>query len=119
VGDVKMAPVPRARKVKIVVQEPATWAIVTRRGQPTEHAVQRAEAAIMDTIARSHWFATDAATIRIHTPAAVLPLASSFEVAVPVFRHPQDQSNGNSCRSDGVGRAPANRSANPPSPPVH
>ena len=98
VDDVQAAPVPRARKIKIVAQEPTTWAVITRRGRPTEQAIERAETAIMDTIARSQWFATGPATLRIHAPTSVLPFAGSFEVAVPVFSHAQDQSTGDGSR---------------------
>ena len=98
VDDVQAAPVPRARKIKIVAQEPTTWAVVTRHGRPTEQAIERAETAIMDTIARSQWFATGSATVRIHAPTSVLPFAGSFEVAVPVFSHAQDQSTGDRCQ---------------------
>ena len=72
-------------RYRIVAQEPSTWAVVTRRGRPTEQAIERAETAIKDTIARTQWFATGSATVRIHTPTSVLPFAGSFEVAVPVF----------------------------------
>jgi hypothetical protein len=119
VDDVQAVPVPRARKIRIVAQEPITWAVVTRRGRPTEQAIERAETAIMDTLARSQWFATGPATVRIHAPTSVLPFAGSFEVAVPVFSHTQDQSTGDCCRFLGAGHAPTNRPANPPSLPVH
>jgi hypothetical protein len=119
VADVQAAPVPRARKIKIAVQEPTTWAVVTRHGRPTEQAIERAETAIMDTIARSQWFAMGSATVRIHAPASILPLAGSFEVAVPVVSHAQDQSTGDRSRSSGDGRAPTNRPAAPPGRPVH
>jgi hypothetical protein len=111
VEDVQTAPEPRARKIKIIAQDPSAWAIVTRRGRPTQQAIERAETAIMDAIARNQWFPTGSATIRIHVPASLLPFAGSFEVAVPVICHPQDQSTG--------GRAPTIRPANPPSPQVH
>ena len=62
VDDVQTAPMPRARKIKIVAQGPSTWAVVTRRGRPTEQAIERAETAIKDTIARTQWFATGSAT---------------------------------------------------------
>jgi hypothetical protein len=114
VDDVQAAPVPRARKIRIVAQEPTTWAVVTRHGRPTERAIERAEIAIMDTIARSQWFAAGSATVRIHTPTSVLPFAGSFEVAVPVFSHAQDQSS-----RPRAGRAPDNRPADPPGRPVH
>jgi hypothetical protein len=119
IDDVPTAPVPRARKVKIIAQPPITWAVVTRSGRPTERSIERAESAIKDTIARSHWFATGAATIRIHAPASILPFAGSFEVAVPVFSQPQDQSTGNCMLSRGAGLSSTNRPANPPSLPVH
>ena len=120
VDDVQAAPVPRARKIKIVAQAPTTWAVITRRGRPTEQGIERAETAIMDTIARSQWFATGSATVRIHAPTSVLPFAGSFEVAVPVFSHAQDQSTGScSSRSRGAGGAHTNRPASPPSSPVH
>ncbi len=119
VDDVQAAPVPRARKIKIVAQAPTTWAVITRRGRPTEQAIERAETAIMDTLARSQWFATGPGTLRIHAPTSVLPFAGSFEVAVPVFSHTQDASIGDGCRSLGAGHAPTNHPANPPSLPVH
>jgi hypothetical protein len=120
VDDVQAAPVPRARKIKIVAQAPTTWAVITRRGRPTEQGIERAETAIMDTIARSQWFATGSATVRIHAPTSVLPFAGSFEVAVPVFSHAQDQSTTGSCsRSRGAGGAHTNRPASQPSSPVH
>lgn len=103
VDDVQAAPVPRARKIRIVAQEPITWAVVIRRGRPTEQAIERAERAIMETLARSQWFATGPATVRIHAPTSVLPFAGSFEVAVPVISHTQDQSTGDCCRSLGAG----------------
>ena len=117
VDDVQTAPMPRARKIKIVAEEPSTWAVITQRGRPTEQAIARGERAIMDTIARSQWFATGKATIRIHAPTSVLPFAGSFEVAVPVTCYPQDQSTGHCVRSHGA--TPINRPANPPSLPVH
>ena len=119
VDDVQAAPVPRARKLRVVAQEPITWAVVTRPGRPTEQAIERAERVIMDTLARSQWFATGPVTVRIHAPTSVLPFAGSFEVAVPVFSHTQDQSTGDCCLSLGAGHAPTNRPANPPSLPVH
>ncbi len=119
VDDVQTAPMPRARKIKIVAQGPSTWAVVTRRGRPTEQAIERAETAIKDTIARTQWFATGSATIRIYTPTSVLPFAGSFEVAVPVFCPAQDQTTGDCTRSHGTGRAPTNRPANPPSLSAH
>ena len=119
VDDVQAAPVPRARKIKIVAQAPTTWAVITRRGRPTEQAIERAETAIMDTLARSQWFATGPGTLRIHAPTSVLPFAGSFEVAVPVFSHTQDASTGDGCRPLGAGHAPTNHPANPPSLPVH
>ena len=119
VDDVQAAPEPRARKLRIVAQEPITWAVVTRRGRPTEQAIERAETAIMDTLARSQWFATGSATVRIYAPTSVLPFAGSFEVAVPVFRHAQDPSTGNCSRPRGAAGAPTNRPASPPTPPVH
>jgi SOUL heme-binding protein len=118
VDDVQAAPVPRARKIRIVAQEPTTWAVVTRHGRPTERAIERAEIAIMDTIAHSQWSAAGSATVRIHTPTAVLPFAGNFEVAVPVFSHAQDQSTGDGSRPR-VGRATDSRPANPPGRPVH
>jgi hypothetical protein len=118
VDDVQAAPGPRASRIKIVVQEPTTWAVVTRHGRPTEHAVERAEIAIMDTIARSQWFAAGSATVRIYTPTSVLPFAGSFEVAVPVFSHTQDQSTADGSRPY-AGRAPDSRPANQPGRPVH
>jgi SOUL heme-binding protein len=118
VDNVRAAPVPRARKIKIVVQEPATWAVVTRYGRPTEQAIARAEIAIRDTIARSQWFAAGATTVRIHAPTSVLPFVGSFEVAVPVFSHAQDQSTGNGSQPHAE-RAPDNRPANQPGRPVH
>jgi hypothetical protein len=119
VDDVPTAPVPHARKIKIIAQAPTTWAVVTRRGRPTERAIERAETAIQDTIPRSQWFATGPAMVRIHAPTSVLPFAGSFEVAVPVFAHTQDQSTGNRTLSRGAGRSPKNRPANPPGLPVH
>ena len=119
VDDVPTAPVPRARKIKIIAQAPTTWAVVTRRGRPTERAIDRAETAIKDTIAHSHWFAKGSAVIRIHAPASILPFAGSFEVAVPVFSETQDQSTGNCTLSRGAGRSPPSRPANPPGLPVH
>ncbi len=118
VDDVQAAPVPRARKLRVVAQEPITWAVVARPGRPTEQAIERAERAITDTLARSQWFAKGPATVRIHAPTSVLPFAGSFEVAVPVFSHTQDQLTADSCRPLGAGHAPTNRPANPPSPPV-
>jgi SOUL heme-binding protein len=117
--DVQTAPVPRARKVKIVAEKPTTWAVVTLRGRPTEHAIERAQTVIMDAIARSRLFVTGSATIRIHAPASLLPFMGSFEVAVPVFCHPQGQSMVDCIGPRGAGRAPTNRPANPPSPQVH
>jgi hypothetical protein len=38
---------------------------VTQRSRPTDQATDRAELAIRDAIARSHWFATGPAPIRI------------------------------------------------------
>jgi SOUL heme-binding protein len=119
VDDVPTAPVPRARKIKIIAQAPTTWAVVTRHGRPTERAIERAETAIKNIIARSPWFAAGAATIRIHAPASLLPFVGTFEVAVPVFCHPQDQSSEDCIGSRGAGRAPAKCPANPPSLPVH
>ena len=89
VDDVQTAPVPRARKIKIVAEEATIWAVITRRGRPTEQAIDRGETAIMDTIARSRWFATGKATLRIHAPTSLVPFAGSFEVAVPVFSTPR------------------------------
>jgi hypothetical protein len=119
VDDVQAAPVPRARKIKVVVQEPTTWAVVTRHGRPTEHAVDHAEIAIMEAIARSQWFAAGSATVRIYTPTSVLPFAGSFEVAMPVFSHVQDQSTGDGRRPGGEGWSPDIRPATAPSRPVH
>jgi SOUL heme-binding protein len=119
VNDVQGAPVPRARKIKIVAQEPATWAVVTWHGRPTEQAMERAERAIMDTIARSQWFAAGSATVRIHAPASILPFAGSFEVAVPVYSQAKNLSTGHSSQARGAGREPTNRPANPPGRPVH
>lgn len=119
VDDVQMAPVPRARKIRIVAEEPSTWAVITQRGRPTEQAIARGERAIMDTIARSCWFATGKATIRIHAPSSVVPFVGSFEVAVPVSCQPQDRSVGACTRFRDAGRAPTNRPANPPGLPVH
>jgi hypothetical protein len=119
VDDVQAAPVPRARKLRVVAQEPITCAVVTRPGRPTEQAIERAQRAIADTLARSQWFATGPATVRIHVPASMLPFAGSFEVAVPVFSRTQDQATEDCCRPVGAGHAPTDHPANPPSPPVH
>ena len=119
VDDVQAAPVPRARKIKIVVQEPTTWAVVTRRGRPTEQAIERAEIAIMDAIARSQWFAAGSATVRIDAPTSILPFAGSFEVAVPVCSQAQRQSTRDSSQARDTGHAPTTRPANPPGRPVH
>jgi hypothetical protein len=116
VDDVQAAPVPRARRVNIVAQEPTTWAVVTRRGRPTEQAIERAETAVMAEIARSQWLATGSATLRIHVPTSILPLAGSFEVAVPVAQRARDQSIEGSSVSRGTVSAPNN---SPPGPPVH
>ena len=119
VDDVQAAPVPRARKLRIVAQAPITWAVVARRGRPTEQAIERAERAIINTLTRSPWLVTGPATVRIHVPTSVLPFAGSFEVAVPVFSHTRDASAGECCQSLDVRRSPTNRPANPPSPSVH
>jgi hypothetical protein len=73
------------------VQEPTTWAVVTRHRRPTEQAIERAEIAIMDAIAHSQRFVAGSATVRIHAPTSVLPFAGSFEVATPVVSHAQDR----------------------------
>jgi hypothetical protein len=114
---VQAAPAPRARKIKIVVQEPTTWAVVTRHGRPTEQAIERATLAISDTIAPSQWFAAGDATVRIHASTSVLPFAGGFEIAVPVLSHAQDHSAGDGSQPR-AGRAPDNRPANQPSRPV-
>ena len=119
VDDVRTAPAPRARKLRIVAQEPTMWAVVTRRGRPTDQAIQRAETVIMDTLARSYWFATGSATIRILGPVSVLPFVGSFEVAVPVFRQLQHQSTGDCIECRSARLTPANRPANPASLPIH
>jgi SOUL heme-binding protein len=79
-----LAPEPCTPKVKIVRQEPTTWAVLRHSGKPSERAIDSTEIAIMDAIARTRWFATGPAVCRINTPKPLLPFAGSFEVAVPV-----------------------------------
>jgi hypothetical protein len=109
IDDAHSAPMPRTPKVKIASQEGATWAVVTMSGQTTERAVARAEAAILEAIARTPWFRAGSPVVRLHVPSALLPFAGCFEVAIPVA-HLSD---------DNVQVAPTSRPASTASRPVH
>jgi hypothetical protein len=89
----------------VTQQEASTWAVVTRKGCPSERAIERAEIAIMDAIARTRWFAMGPATVRIHSP-SILPFTGAFEVAVPVSR--QAQSSGPNVVRPAANNRPAN-----------
>jgi hypothetical protein len=112
ISEIAQAPRPRSRRVKVLQQDPSTWAVVTRKGWPSEHAIERAELAIMDAIARTRWFATGPVTVRIVSP-SILPFTGSFEVAVPVSRRAQS-SGPNVVRPTGT-----NQPANSPGLAVH
>jgi SOUL heme-binding protein len=112
ISSIAQAPTPCSRRVKLTQLEPSTWAVISRRGGLSEHAIERAECAIRDAIARTRWFATGPALVRIDNP-TILPFTGSFEVALPVSR--QAQSSGPNI----VQPTATNRPANAPSPAVH
>jgi hypothetical protein len=84
--DVQDAPLPGGRKVKPVAQQATTWAVMTTKGRASERKVARAEIEVLNAIARTRWFATGPATVRVCVPASVLQFAAVFEVAVPIIR---------------------------------
>ena len=115
VSDVHAAPLPQTKKVRVVAQEPASWAVITWHGRLTERSVQRAETAIIDAITPSHWSPCGSAMVRLHAPGSLLPFAGSFEVALPVSA--QDPPiEGDICS---IGRSPSDRPGNQPRLPVH
>lgn len=93
VDDVCAAPVPRTNKVRIVAQEPTTWAVITRAGPPNEHAIARAEAAVMDALDRTHWFAAGPSVVRIYAPGSIIRFWGSFQLAIPVYRQPTERAH--------------------------
>jgi len=111
-GDISTAPVPRDDNVRIVGQQSATWAVISKSGRPTEWSVAWAEMAICDALARTHWFAMGSPIVCIHPPRFVLPLTGRFEVAVPVVL----QSAEDPCR---LVPTLGNRRADRPGLPVH
>jgi hypothetical protein len=113
VDDVQAAPVPRARKMQDrraranhVGRRHAAWAS-DRTGHRARRNCDHGHDRPQPMVCRG------SATARIHAPTSVLPFAGSFEVAVPVVSHAQDQSTGDNSRPRDAGRAPANRPANP------
>jgi len=80
VDDVRLAPAPREKRMRIVAQEPGTWAVLRKMGRATEYKIARAEIEILDAIARTHWFATGRPIVRIHTPGSIMPMIGKFEV---------------------------------------
>jgi len=115
IEDPTVVPVPRTRRVRVVYQVPITYAILVCRGHPTERVMQRAELAIMDSIARSRWFASGAPVVRIFEPNALLPFTASFELAVPVMAQEQFVP----CRASPHGDTAVNRPASQAGPAVH
>jgi hypothetical protein len=90
VGNLRAAPVPRTRKIGIVVQQPSTWAVIGSLGRLAEQTKERAEAAIWAATSGTHWSVTGAATIRIGVRSLLLPFGGGFELAVPVGRRSHD-----------------------------
>jgi len=111
VDDVRDAPLPHGRKVKPVAQSATTWAIMTRMGRPSEQKVTRIEIEVLNAIARTRWFATGTATVRVHVPASLLNWRGFFDVAVPVTCHPQALPMASGTQ--------VTRLANAPNPAVH
>ena len=85
IDDVCLAPMPHGRRIRIVAREPSTWAVLTKKGRPTEYKIAGAEIEILDAIARTHWFATGDPIVRIHVPGSIIPMTGRFEVAMPVI----------------------------------
>jgi SOUL heme-binding protein len=91
VDDVRHAPVPRGRRMRIVAREAGTCAVLSKIGRPTEYKVASAEIEILDAIARTHWFATGTPIVRIQAPGSIMPMTGTYEVAVPVTRQAEMQ----------------------------
>lgn len=85
VDDMHAAPLPRTSKVRINAQPAMTCAVLTWPGRPTEHAIKRAEAAVMDALARTYWFTSGSPMLRIYAPGSIVPFWGSFQIAVPVY----------------------------------
>jgi SOUL heme-binding protein len=84
VDNVRRAPMPRGRKVRIVAREPGMWAVLRKTGRPTEHKIARAEIEILDVLARTNWSATTGPIVLIRAPGSIIPMTGTFDVAVPV-----------------------------------
>jgi hypothetical protein len=115
VNDIRVAPEPRAKKVRIIAQGPALRAVTTWRGRLTEQSALRAETAIIGAIARGrHWFACGPAMVRIYAAGSLLPFVGGFEIALPV----STQGSLNDGYIHNTECSPSNRRMDQPSLPV-
>jgi hypothetical protein len=78
------APVPRNRKVRILLQPTETLATMRLSGRPDRRGLARGEAAILAAIVSSGWVAAGTSVLRLKVPLGLLPWTGGFEVAVPV-----------------------------------
>jgi len=78
------APAPRGSSISIVLQDPATLAIVKVNGGPCEQAITRTEAAVAAALEHTRWIVSGPAAVRIHAPGSLLPFADICELAIPV-----------------------------------
>jgi hypothetical protein len=78
------APVPRNRKVRILVQPGETLATARLFGRPDRPGLARGEAVILAAIEGGGWVAAGSSVLRLHAPLGLLPWTGGFEVAVPI-----------------------------------
>jgi hypothetical protein len=84
VADDRIAPPPRAPKVKLWVVQPGWLAVLRMSGRPAHSAVTGGDAMVLNAIADTEWVATGSPMIRLRGSGLVQWFIGGFEVAVPV-----------------------------------
>ena len=91
VPDDRIAPPPRAPKVKLWSVQTGWLAVVRMSGRPAYSAVAGGDAMVLDAIADTEWVATGAPRIRLHASGPMQWFTGGFEVAVPVAPRCHDE----------------------------
>jgi SOUL heme-binding protein len=86
VEDALVAAVSRNGKVRIRPAQTEFLAVLRMSGRPTPEAIAGGGASISAALAGTMWLPAGGPMIRLHRPPAILPFASSFEVALPIAR---------------------------------